>query len=63
MYLYPIINELFPRIGLSFVNLSSHVASIAQDFDNKGKAVLNCTNLNVIAGMYYLLFKQNDATK
>jgi hypothetical protein len=52
MYLWPIINELFPRIGLSFVNLSSHVASIAQDFDNKGKAVLNCTNLNVIVSIY-----------
>ena len=51
MYLYPIINELFPRIGLSFVNLSSHVASIAQDFHNEGKAILNCTNLNVIVSI------------
>lgn len=33
------------------MNLSSHVASIAHDVDTEGKAVLNCTNLNVIESM------------
>ena len=34
------------------------MASIAHDVDTEGKAVLNCTNLNVIESMNQLLFKQ-----
>jgi hypothetical protein len=34
-----------------FYELLSHVASIAQNVDSEGKAVLDCTTLNVVAMM------------
>jgi hypothetical protein len=34
-----------------FYELSSQVASIAQNVDSEGKAVLDCTTLNVVAMM------------
>jgi hypothetical protein len=32
-----------------FYEWSSHVASIAQNLESEGKAVLDCTTLNVVA--------------